>query len=114
LTPVDAPAEHTPREPRAPGWRPVTRVAFRFCFVYFGLYSLATQIYGGVLVIPNFSLPGLGTLWPMRQITSWYATHLFGVTPPLAYTGTSGDTAFYWVQTFWLLLFAVLATAVWS
>jgi hypothetical protein len=108
---VDRRAEHIRHVPR---WRPATRVAFRFCFVYFGLYSLATQIYGGVIIIPNFSLPGLGTVWPMREITSWYATHLFGVTAPLVYTGSSGDTVFYWVQTFWLLVFAVLATAVWS
>jgi len=95
-------------------WRPTTRVAFRFCFVYFGLYSFATQIYGGLFIVPNFSLPGLGTLWPMRQITSWYSIHLFGVTTPLAYTGTSGDTIFYWVQTFWTLVVAGLATAIWS
>lgn len=103
MTPVD-----TPR------WSPATRIAFRFCFVYFGLYSFATQIYGGLFIIPNFSLPALGTIWPMRQITSWYATRLFGVTEPLVYTGTSGDTIFYWVQTFWTLLFAAIATAVWS
>ncbi len=108
---MDTPAEHIRQVPR---WRPATRIAFRFCFVYFGLYSFATQIYGGVFIIPNFSLPGLGTRWPMREITSWYATHLFGFTAPLVYTGSSGDTAFYWVQTFWLLLFAALATAVWS
>ena len=34
----------------------------------------------------------------MRQITAWCATHLFGVTAPLVYTGNSGDTVFYWVR----------------
>src|SRR5687767_6321377 len=88
---------------RAPSWSPATRVAFRFCFVYFGLYSLATQIVGGVLLLPTVYAPALGTIWPMRDITIWLAEHLFGVTQPLVYTGNSGDTVFHWVQAAWLL-----------
>ena len=88
-------------------WNPATRVAFRFCFVYFGLYVFATQIAGGLISFPNFSFPSLGTRWPMREITFWIATHLFHVTAPLVYSGNSGDTTFHWVQTFWLLVFAV-------
>jgi hypothetical protein len=30
----------------APAWSAATRVAFRFCFVYFGRYALATQVEG--------------------------------------------------------------------
>jgi hypothetical protein len=97
-----------------PHWNPLTRVAFRFCFVYFGLYCFATHIVGGLILFPNFSFPSLGTIWPMRQITFWLATHLFRVTSPLVYTGNSGDTTFHWVQTFWLLMFSALATAIWS
>ncbi len=95
-------------------WSLATRVAFRFCFVYFGLYSLATQISGGLFLLPGFSFPGLGPFWPMRAITTWVAVHLFGITSPLAYAGNSGDTNFFWVQTFWLLAVAVCATVVWS
>ena len=58
-------------------------------------------------------VPGLGTLWPMREITYWLAEHVFGVRPPLVFTGNSGDTVFHWVQTAWLLVFAVLVTAAW-
>jgi uncharacterized membrane protein YphA (DoxX/SURF4 family) len=101
-------------ETSVPAWDPATRVAFRFCFVYFGLYSLTTQIAGGVFLLPAFYLPALGTAWPMREITIWLAEHLFGVTQPLVYTGNSGDTVFHWVQTAWLLALATLATAIWS
>jgi hypothetical protein len=95
-------------------WNRLTRVAFRFCLVYFGLYGFATHIVGGLILFPNFSFPSLGTEWPMRQITFWLATHLFRVTTPLVYAGNSGDTTFHWVQTFWLLAFSALAAAVWS
>ncbi len=99
---------------QVPHWNRLTRVAFRFCFVYFGLYCFATHIVGGLILFPNFSFPSLGTLWPMRQITFWFATHLFRVTSPLVYTGNSGDTTFHWIQTFWLLMLSALAAAIWS
>src|ERR1700722_2299318 len=94
--------------------KPLTRVAFRFCFVYFGLYCLATPIVGGLILFPGFSFPSFGALWPMRQSTFWLATSLFRVTTPLVFTGNSGDTTFHWVQTFWLLVFSALAAAIWS
>jgi hypothetical protein len=50
----------------------------------------------------------------MGAITSWAAVHVFGITSPLVYTGNSRDTNFFWVQTFWLVIFAVLAAAIWS
>jgi hypothetical protein len=89
------------------------RIAFRFCIVYFALYSLATQIVGGVLLTPWFSFPALGTVWPMRDLTQWLAEHVFGLRAPLAFTGNSGDTAFHWIQNAWLLVLAVVITAVW-
>ena len=89
-------------------------IAFRFAVVYFGLYACATQIAGGVLLIPGIQVPALGTTWPMRDITLWIAEHVFGATPPLLYTGNSGDTLFHWVQTTWLLVCAVAVTAAWT
>ena len=50
----------------------------------------------------------------MREMTLWVAAHAFGLNAPLVYRGNSGDTAFHWVQTFWILLLAVALTAVWS
>jgi hypothetical protein len=91
----------------------LTRIAFRFAFVYLTLYALATQLLGGVLIFPGVALPALGTVWPMRNITFWVAEHVFGLMPPLDYRGTSGDTAFHWVQTFWILIVAIAVTAAW-
>src|SRR5688572_19790496 len=89
-------------------------VAFRFCVIYFGLYMLATQIAGGVLLFPGVQFPALGTTWPMRDVTLWLAEHVFGATPPLVYTGNSGDTLFHWVQTAWVLVLAAALAAAWS
>lgn len=88
-------------------------MAFRFCFVYFALYSVATQIVGGLLLFPGLAFPSLGTRWPMRDITLWLATHLFHVAGPLVYSGNSGDTAFHWIQIGWLLIVAVVVSTVW-
>ena len=96
-------------------WSPGTRVAFRFCFIYFILFSLSNQIFGGLLLIPKVDIPDPGTLWPMRQITFWTAKHIFRVTYELVYTGSgSGDKTFDWVQVFCLLVIAVVGTVAWS
>ena len=96
-------------------WQPFTRLAFRFCFAYFGLYSLVSHLLVYVFVLPNM-LPaqGPGTLGPMFDTTSWVAGHIFGITTPLVYTGNSRDTNFFWVQLFLVLVVAVIATVVWS
>ena len=88
---------------------------FRFCFVYLGLFCVTTQIFGSLWPLPNVDSPDPATLWPMRQIVFWTASHLFGVTHPLVYTGSgSGDKTFDWVLSFCLLVLAALATGMWS
>jgi len=96
-------------------WTARQRVAFRFSFAYLGLYVLASQIFGSLLLVPYAQFRGLGPLWPMRQITIWVAAHVFNITTPLTYTGDSiGETSFFWIQNFWILLAAIAATAIWS
>lgn len=87
--------------------------AFRFCFVYFALWCAATQVLGGIALTPLGALPALGPLWPMRAITEWTARNLFGVATRFE-TGNSGDTLFYWTQTFWLVCASLAGAAVWS
>ena len=87
--------------------------AVRFCFVYFVLWCAATQVLGGVLLTPFGGLPALGPLWPMRPVTEWIGPHLFGVEARFE-PGNSGDTLFYWVQTFWILAISAIAAAIWS
>jgi hypothetical protein len=97
-------------------WNALTRIAFRFSFLYFGLYVLTTQMLGGIVVIPgDWSMPELETLPPLRNLISWTTVHVFGITRPLVITGSgSGDKTFDWVAAFCLLAISVAATAIWS
>ena len=102
-------------QPQVARWHPSTRLAFRFAFAYFGLYSLVSHLLVYLFLLPG-TLPGqgLGTLWPMFDVTSWTAEHLFGITGPLVYTGNSRDTTFFWVQAFLVLFIAIISATVWS
>ena len=95
-------------------WRPTARIAFRFCFVYFGLYCLSNQIIFGLIYVPNVEIPDPATLWPMRQIVTWIAVHLFRVKTELVYFSGSGDKTFDWVLAFFLLVVSIMATGIWS
>src|SRR5262249_49356513 len=96
-------------------WTLATRVAFRFSFVYFGLYCLLTQISTSLVPLPNVDIPDPATLRPLRLIVSWTAANVFRVTQPLIYSGSgSGDKTFDWVLLFCIFVIAVAATALWS
>ena len=86
---------------------------YRFVVVYLGLFAVASQILTGLLLLPRFSLPPLGTVWPMRDLTSWLGTHVFRVST-LAYQGVSADTPFHWVQLAWIALVSAVAAVVWT
>ena len=49
----------------------------------------------------------------MRPVTEWLGTHLFRVDARFA-AGNSGDTLFYWVQTFWILCLSAIVAAIWT
>lgn len=100
------------QEPAAQRWTPATRLAFRFAFVYLGLFSLATQISGSMIPNLSFSYRGLGRLWPMRDITHGVGETVFGLTA--LDDASTGEPLFFWIQTFWLLILSIVAVAIWS
>lgn len=98
-------------------WNPLTRIAFRFCFVYLGLFCLT---------IPQITLMGAGwfiTALPLRAglwvqqlfepALGWVGRVVFGVDARVYFSG-SGDQAIIWVQVFCLFVIALVATAVWT
>jgi hypothetical protein len=96
-------------------WNLGLRVAFRFCFTYFLLFTVSSQILGGLFIVPGVRIAPLGVLWPLRQITFWTARHVFDVTRQLVYERNgSSDKTFDWVQVFCLVVFAVVVMAIWS
>jgi hypothetical protein len=96
-----------------PRWNLALRIAFRFWLTYLGLYCLATQI---ITTLEGAVFPDPATLWPLRPVIFWTASHIFHVNAPLSFGGSSGtlDDMFAWVMTFCLLLIATAATVVWS
>jgi uncharacterized membrane protein YphA (DoxX/SURF4 family) len=98
-------------------WSLPTRILFRFCFAYFGMYVIFAQMLTTLILIPGagIEIPQLDSLWPVRQIVSATAKHVFRVASALVITGSgSGDKMFDWVEAFCLLVFAITVTAVWS
>jgi hypothetical protein len=82
--------------------------------LYLGLFILATQISGSLLPNGAFYYRGLGRLWPLREVTTWMATRVFGATIGPDEVTANGEPLFFWVQTFWILIVALAGTAVWS
>ena len=104
-----------PQDVRLAAWSLACRVAFRFCFLYLGLFCVANALGGVLPILRADDEIGLGTLWPMREVTFWTAAHIFSAKLPLVYRGSgSEDKTFDRVLAFCLLLFAVLATILWS
>ena len=110
---IAQPAPH-PNRSAAAAWSFRVRLAFRFCFVYFGLFSLANCLGGMYPVLRTDDEIGLAPLWPMRQITFWIAHHLFSAKLPLVYRESGSDKTFDWVLVFWLLILSISVTGVWS
>jgi uncharacterized membrane protein YphA (DoxX/SURF4 family) len=112
---AQAPIAQIQQEPDVPHWSVAQRVAFRFCFVYLGLFCVNTQVFGGFFPISKVDIPDLVSLWPLRQIVFWTAGHIFHAKLPLVYTNSgSGDKVFDWVFSFCLLVTATVATGVWA
>jgi hypothetical protein len=98
--------------PRAPHWNIGTRIAFRFSFVYLGLFVVyfSPVWLQYLLFIKRQSPLVLGGMWPMRQIVFWAGAHIFHMTRPPS-TSPGFDGSYYWVEAFCTLVIAVLATA---
>jgi hypothetical protein len=109
-------------ETRVPGspfatpadWRRLTRVAFRFVFVYFSIYVLTTQMLQAMIPAPFRGFPPLERLRPMLPLLMWTATHVFGVTGTPVVLSGSGDKYLNWIAAAWLLAIALVAAVLWS
>ena len=94
--------------PPKPRWQLATKIAFRFCFVYFGLYILITQM--------NFipGIPSLQRLPPVAPTVFWVIKNIFHDDRTLQVLGGSGDKMFDYVMALCLIVFSGLVTLIWS
>lgn len=99
-------------------WHPVTKIAFRFSFLYFGLFCLwfAQIIYAFAGILALWLPPG-AVMWQMlatAPVSGWVGRTLFGIDATLRSDSGSGDQAAIWVSIGCLLVIALVGTAVWS
>ncbi|MCZ8379936.1 DoxX family protein [Mycobacterium sp. CPCC 205372] len=99
-------------------WSPITRVAFRFVFVYLSLFCLLfaqiTFVFTGIV---SRWLPDWAVMWQLMALeapTRWVAHTVFGVDVVLHRDSGSGDQAVIWVLVFSLFAVSLLATSVWT
>jgi hypothetical protein len=118
LTSAEAAAPATGTVITRSGWHPVTRIAFRFGVVYFGLFCLLlTQILFALLGALGPWLVGPAQPWFVSMtdvVTGWAGRAFFGVDAVLHPDSGAGDQTAVWVLAFCILIVAVVATAVWT
>lgn len=99
-------------------WNPLTRIAFRFSFLYFGLFCLLfTQIPFAFVGLLADSLPDSAVLWEFRTISpvvEWAGRLFFGTDVVLHEDSGSGDQRFIWSFVYCVLIVAVVATLIWT
>jgi hypothetical protein len=108
---ADSPQVQSAVIPRSP----LSPIAFRFCFIYFGILYAANSIFNTIFSLPKLDAPDWSTSPPIRAVVFWVGAHLFGLHPPFQYAnGQSGDRYYDWVFTFCALIATIVATAAWS
>ncbi|MGY2118158.1 DoxX family protein [Nocardia gipuzkoensis] len=112
--------QDTPDRVAAASWNPFTRIVFRFCFLYFGLYcllypQLLTDLAGWLA--PGWSRfpdPSTWQLQLLQPFLQWVGWQVFGITAvPLVTTG-GRDHLIFWILLFCILVVSVVVTAVWT
>jgi len=117
-TPVvaEAPALAAALEPRV-RWNLLTRVAFRFCAIYFTLYVLFTQMISSLLPVPGngFGVPPLESFGAVQRVLNFVGVHILRISHPISFRPSgSGDKLVDWILAFTLLLVAAAGTVAWS
>src|SRR5215467_7436979 len=101
----------------APRWSLATRLAFRFGFLYLGLFVLLNFLtvpeWMLFNVFPNTTEIVIGWLRPFRTVAFWVAEHIFHLARPAAKFISEYDGS-TWVQIFCILVIAIAGTLVWS
>ncbi|WP_280357581.1 DoxX family protein [Nocardia otitidiscaviarum] len=99
-------------------WNPFTRIAFRFSFVYFGLFCV---------LFPQIMLSFLGPLAQRlpddlviryaqlpEPVIEWVGRAVFDAEAVVRTDSGSGDQVYFFVLVFCILVLAVAATVVWT
>ena len=97
-------------------WSLATRLAFRFCFLYLGLFTVLEFLTFPLSLLLNWpsSLALMvGSQPPFRTVVFWTAEHVFHLPKPRAPVVSEIDGTL-WVQAFCILVVAIVGTVLWS
>ncbi|WP_069161878.1 DoxX family protein [Nocardia altamirensis] len=96
----------------------MSRIVFRFCFVYFGVFCVVFPqflfVYLGVL---GSKLPENAIAWTLEvlePVFAWVGRQVFGVDAALNLETGSGDQTIIWIFLFCALVIALAVTLVWT
>ncbi|NMH26876.1 hypothetical protein [Flavobacterium silvaticum] len=92
-------------------WPQWQKIAFRFCFIYFGLYILSTSFsdFGTLMTyLTKFQVLIADTL------VYGFNDHILHFKKELVPLAGSGDTSYGWVQLILYLILAFVGTIIWS
>jgi len=98
-------------------WRLATRIAFRFCVAYFGLYIVLTQMLTSLLFATTNDSGAfeMDNLPPIKAAIVWIGAHVFRIAHPIVtYETGSGDRVYDWVELACIVALAILGTILWS
>ncbi|MEP6780033.1 MAG: hypothetical protein ABJC26_09105 [Gemmatimonadaceae bacterium] len=96
-------------------WTRATRIAFRFCFVYFSLFVLTAQMLPGMFPLPGIEIPELGSFAILQVPVVWFGAHVLHLSEPISLLPSgSGDRLFDWTLVLMMLIIATVSTSVWS
>ena len=99
----------------ADDWSTAKLIGFRFCFVYFVLYSFFSQIINSILFAQLVDVSDYATLWPVRLGVPGLQETFFKPKPSLSTQTRGAETGpSTGCLPFCLLAIAILAAAVWS
>jgi len=95
-------------------WRPATRAAFRFVFIWLGAASAVPAI----ALMPFGHFPPLAWLFSAywaasRFVIELLSVHVLGVAPVGQLDGGS-DSLAGWLQAMWTVILALVAAAIWT
>ena len=89
-------------------WKPATRVAFRFVFIYFILYCLPSPL-SFFSERPDF---WYGAFWD--KVVKWVSVHILGITLTALTSPGSGDTTADYIQVLCYLALATVGATIWT
>jgi uncharacterized membrane protein YphA (DoxX/SURF4 family) len=100
-----------------PRWHWLTRIAFRFAVLYFGVYIVLTQMLTSLLFAATNDNGAfeVDNTRPVQAAVAWVAAHVFHLARPMVMAETgSGDRVFDWTEAACMLALALFGTLVWT